>query len=211
MFNPSQFNLTFRPESYFAPGQDVVSRAYKLLTPEVLQRELDSANNAGLAPVQARLRILFAVRNELGRAYPGLVAGQYLPDYEEGQVEIARIVLHNNELDVISIRAKKQKSSIEYAVVDEYETNYTFTQPQDQSPLTFLELTTLIDTIRIEGEPDKGVTNPFRDYDIQGLMTTDEGCEFVQVLSLYYPQLEQWYYDEAVDYLENMKQAGRKR
>jgi hypothetical protein len=36
------------------------------------------------------------------------MGGEYLPDYEEGDVEIARIELESTTADVISIRVKKE-------------------------------------------------------------------------------------------------------
>jgi hypothetical protein len=46
-----------------------------------------------------------------GRVHPSLMSGEYLPDYEGDEVEIARVALASVMGDVISIRARHQGSS----------------------------------------------------------------------------------------------------
>ena len=63
-------------------------------------------------------------RASLGKIHPSFMGGEYLPDYAEGEVEIARIELDSTTADVISIRAKKDGDRIAYSIVDEYEAEF---------------------------------------------------------------------------------------
>jgi hypothetical protein len=49
------------------------------------------------------------------------MGGNYLPDTEEGEVEIARIEIASTTFDVTCLFAKQNNGRILYRVVDEYE------------------------------------------------------------------------------------------
>jgi hypothetical protein len=68
-------------------------------------------------------------RASLGRIHPSFMGGEYLPDYLAGEVEIVRVELRSTTADVISLRARQvgpKDRSIEYRLVDEYETEFRF-------------------------------------------------------------------------------------
>src|SRR5262245_37315037 len=46
-------------------------------------------------------------RQALGRIHPSFMGGEYLPDLEDYEVEIARVSLASTTADVISIRARR--------------------------------------------------------------------------------------------------------
>ena len=79
------------------------------------------------------------------------MGGEYLPDYAEGEVEIARIELESTTADVISIRVKKEGERIAYLIVDEYETEFNILPTHSDKPLTLSELVRLIDGAMEEG------------------------------------------------------------
>jgi hypothetical protein len=56
------------------------------------------------------------------------MGGEYLPDYEQGEVEIARLVLASTTQDVYSVRARWVGSVLRYHIVDEYETDWYLTR-----------------------------------------------------------------------------------
>jgi NADPH:quinone reductase-like Zn-dependent oxidoreductase len=56
------------------------------------------------------------------------MGGEYLPDYGNCEVEIARIELKSTTYDVISLRACPSGSHIKHSLVDEYETEYSLLQ-----------------------------------------------------------------------------------
>jgi hypothetical protein len=63
-----------------------------------------------------------------GQIHPMFMGGEYLPDYGDCGVEIARIELKSTTYDVISLRACPSGSHINYSLVDEYETEYSLPQ-----------------------------------------------------------------------------------
>ncbi len=81
---------------------------------------------------------------------PYFDVGEYLPDLLPREVEIARIVLQSATGDVVSVRARRSDGVIEYRVVDEYETLFTFQPQLSQEPLTLEEIITLIDGLQEE-------------------------------------------------------------
>lgn len=52
--------------------------------------------------------------------HPKFMGGEYLPDRNSGEVEIARITIASTTRDVTSVYAKRGKHRIYYRVVDEY-------------------------------------------------------------------------------------------
>ena len=90
-------------------------------------------------------------RSGLGKIHPSFMGGEYLPDYAEGELEIARIELESTTTDVISIRAKKDGERIAYSIVDEYETEFDVSPKNSEKPLTPADLISLIDGGSEEG------------------------------------------------------------
>jgi hypothetical protein len=80
------------------------------------------------------------VRTSLGRIHPSFMGGEYLPDHQLGEVEIARICLRSTTGDVISLRARPCEAGIAYRVVDEYEGKFLLPIIQSKLPLTLAEL-----------------------------------------------------------------------
>jgi len=87
-------------------------------------------------------------RTLLGKIHPALMGGEYLPDSEAGEVEIARVTLASATQDVISIRACSTQSGIRYAAVDEYETGFTVKPALSKRPLSLRQLIRLIETAK---------------------------------------------------------------
>jgi hypothetical protein len=82
-------------------------------------------------------------RKALEAFHPMFMGGNYLPDAEHGEVEIARIRIESTTWDVTSVFAKIGKGVIRYRVVDEYggETLARKTKRVSKQPLTLGELT----------------------------------------------------------------------
>ena len=79
----------------------------------------------------------------LGAVHPMMMGGNYLPDEEDGEVEIARIEIASTTFDVTCVFAKPDNGVIRYRVVDEYEGD-TLSEPSEMTsnkPLTLGELT----------------------------------------------------------------------
>src|SRR5882724_6852578 len=65
-------------------------------------------------------------RSGLGKIHPSFMGGEYLPDYAEGELEIARIELESTTTDVISIRAKKMASESHIRLSTSMKQNSTY-------------------------------------------------------------------------------------
>jgi hypothetical protein len=63
------------------------------------------------------------------------MGGEYLPDFEEGELEMARLSLRSVTADVISIRLRRTEDGFVYRIVDEY---------MDQDPNGLLDEPTTI-------------------------------------------------------------------
>jgi hypothetical protein len=83
------------------------------------------------------------------------MGGEYLPDYGDCEVEIARIELKSTTYDVISLRARPSGSHIKYSLVDEYETEYRLPQQTSSQPFSLGELIRFLDLVE---QPD--LTDP---------------------------------------------------
>jgi hypothetical protein len=79
------------------------------------------------------------------------MGGEYLPDYGNCEVEIARFELKSTTYDVISLRACPSGSHIKYSLVDEYETEYSLPQQTSSQPFSLLELIRFLDSVE---QPD---------------------------------------------------------
>jgi hypothetical protein len=73
--------------------------------------------------------------------HPAWMGGEYLPNREAQEVEIARITIASTMQDVTCVYAKRSSSRIHYRVVDEYE-DMTLDERTRTSlrPLTLIEL-----------------------------------------------------------------------
>jgi hypothetical protein len=172
----------FRPESYWNitdPLHAILVNVQGTVRREMICDYWKAGRIEELADAHLLDVLDEATRIRLGRIHPDFMGGEYLPAYEPGQVEIARIEMKSATGDVISIRAKKKESWILYSVFDEYETEYIITADHSQKPATLLELIALI-----EGA---------RDSEGGTLIKYQFGAEFTRVRSIFYPQLSAHY------------------
>jgi hypothetical protein len=89
------------------------------------------------------------------------MGGEYLPDAQTDEVEIARIIFDSAGQDVISIRAtRRDGSTIHYQVADEYERTFRFEPTTSAQPLTLRELISLIDTCELVDDEGRARSLP---------------------------------------------------
>ena len=126
-------------------------------------------------------------RVQLGKIHPSFMGGEYLPDYLDTEVEIARIELASTTSDVISIRAARDPQGIRYRIVQEYD--FEFTQPFESSagPLTLQELIEFIDACR-QQDLEGGLGLAYNEMNSQEC-TRSEMRQFTFISSELYPQL----------------------
>ena len=124
-------------------------------------------------------------------------------------MEIARIIIHNHVLDVISIRARretrgtmKRRAHWVYRMVDEHGMEFWLTPAGSVEPLSEAGLRGLIDCAASRAFPADG--RPFLDR-VRGDMDPDEGETFAQVESLQYPELGQYFAEQAREWAERKR------
>jgi hypothetical protein len=153
-------DINYRPKSYFGPQK---LEAYLI-------------SQVKSAVVRAKKGVMTSCRAFLGKEgvlkpylkalesiHPMFMGGNYLPETEEGEVEIARIEIASTTFDVTSLFAKFENGLIHYRVVDEYEGD-TLTGPSEMTsdkPLTlgemadfFLGAWSLVDVLEMNFEGD---------------------------------------------------------
>jgi hypothetical protein len=116
--------------------------------------------------------------------FEGLV-GEYLPEKMEGEVEIVFVEKRSTTGDVMSLRAVPEKGEIRYRLVDEYEEVYELPFETSIKPLTFSELTSMLN--EIEHYDAKWLERQYR-VDID----SGDDLEWISMKSDYYPELADW-------------------
>jgi hypothetical protein len=65
-------------------------------------------------------------RKDIGRLNPSFLGGEFLPDKNINEIEIARITINSVTSDVTSVFASRKDDKIYYRVVDEYDGDYLY-------------------------------------------------------------------------------------
>ncbi len=141
----SVLDLGYRPESYFWPitHETHLIAAIKGERRRNLIRAAFDANTVTPLDEHYAAPVLDEQdRRALGRLHPSFMGGEYLPNRQETEVEIARINIDSTTSDVTSVYAKAGKSRIYYRVVDEYngDTLSVKRTRTSKRPLTLAEL-----------------------------------------------------------------------
>jgi hypothetical protein len=132
-------------------------------------------------------------REMFGRIDPSCMGGEFLPDYQPGETEIARLELRSVTADVISIRARREGNLLHYRIVDEYGTEFELQRQSSRQPLKLAQLIRFIDG---SCHPDlsEGLALGYNTMNADGGVTgRDELQDFTAVRSDVYPQLEEHY------------------
>jgi hypothetical protein len=138
-------DLNYRPAGYFGPQalEDyVLSRVKNALVRNRLKALLDSNQHDAVARLLREEGVSERDCKALERLHPHFMGGNYLPDAEDQEVEIARIFIHSTTGDVTSVYAQPVRGRIHYRVVDEYggDTLDGETEWVSEKPLTLEEL-----------------------------------------------------------------------
>jgi hypothetical protein len=213
------YDFSFRPETYWPDlpsEQGVVSQIKGTARRDIARRALAGEDLPRLEDEELyREAMEFVLQDKLspeererwGRINPALMGGEYLPDLEAGDVEIVRIELASVTSDVVQVRARRHADGrLQYLVVDEYDSRYTFTPESSDEPLSFAELIDFVDTAFHEGgwDGDLGLVDGPREANSGG-GDPDELVDFVRVSSAFYPQLEEYYAQRAEAWVEQKK------
>lgn len=155
----------------------------------------------GFAPSSAPL---------LGGSPASLFAGEYLPDLEPEEVEIARVELDSTLGDVYSVRARRHVAGLlHYRVVSEYDEEFEVDPPTSESPISMGQLVGLIASVERDDDMyGSGLTNAFRNMNLETDPDAERLLDFVRVTSSFYPELERYYADEAEQWLNEIERGG---
>ena len=194
-------DYAFRPESYWDvsdPLQAILVNVKGTRRRQMIRDYWEAGAIAELEKGLLRDNLTEEDRVGLGKIHPSFMGGEYLPDYAEGEVEIARIELESTTADVISIRVKKEGERIAYLIVDEYETEFNILPTHSDKPLTLSELVRLIDGAMEEGSLGLYYTQMNYEGGECSIEWLDQMRHFTRVESAFYPQLN-LHYEKLLD------------
>lgn len=118
-----EINLDYRPASYFWPhglATHLLARVKGAARKAALKDLIDAGRLDEVPAFLAKSALSEAERRAIGRIHPALMGGEYLPDLDETEIEIARISIRSTTGDVTSLYARRGEGCIHYRVVDEY-------------------------------------------------------------------------------------------
>lgn len=137
-------DLAYRPESYFWAYDNNIKLASDIKGAErkaMYERALKSGDIHLANAIISEPELTHEQRKAQSGIHPAWMGGEYLPNREAQEVEIARITIASTTQDVTCVYAKRGASRIHYRVVDEYE-GMTLDESTRTSirPLTLIEL-----------------------------------------------------------------------
>jgi hypothetical protein len=98
----------------------LLSRVKGTARRKVLVTAVDEDRLNELHPLFTCISLDQEERRARAAVHPSFMGGEYLPDFEEGEIEVARIDLRSVTADAISIRMRQLPKGFAYRVVDEY-------------------------------------------------------------------------------------------
>lgn len=201
--NPPPEDLAFRPATYW-PEDSLRVALLGNVKGQVRRRMILDALASGDRPPAALLAPALPepLRQEFGRIHPMFMGGEYLPDYEPKEVEIARIEMRSTTGDVISFRARPGgEGGIAYRVVDEYDTRYDLPISASDQPLTLAEMLRVFEDTTSHDRI--GLVLPILEFNAES-GEIDSLRDFVTVDSEFYPQLGPIYHARCQAYLDSL-------
>ena len=133
-------------------------------------------------------------RKGLANIHPMFMGGEYLPDCNSNETEIARVTLRSTMQDVISIRAKGEDGELHYSVADEYD-DHEFSLWTDSSlkPFTLKELIEFLDNSSQGLGYPGGLSLSYNNSNADSGLDRESLEDFTTISSEIYPQLEKHY------------------
>jgi hypothetical protein len=180
-------DLSFRPSSRLFPltaEKLLLSRVKGTQRRESLTAAIEQDRLSDLKPFFTQTSLSAEDRRARAAIHPSFMGGEYLPDFEEGELEMARLSLRSVTADVISIRLRRTEDGFVYRIVDEY---------MDQDPNGLLDepTTIVVDqplTMKDFGAFVVQVSRMDHWCDPESHETEEEAQDFVVATSEFYPE-----------------------
>ena len=146
-------------------------------------------------------------RFRLASIHPMFMGGEYLPDCNSNETEIARVTLRSTTQDVISIRAKGEDGELHYSVADEYD-DHEFSLWTDSSlkPFTLKELIEFLDNSSQGLGYPGGLSLSYNNSNADSGLDRESLEDFTTISSEIYPQLEKHYDRVFADWVAEEKE-----
>ena len=188
---------SFRPKSYW--DEDNVLQALLRDVKGAERRKMikayyDQGNFQELEESFTKASLSDEERYRLASIHPMFMGGEYLPDCNSNETEIARVTLRSTMQDVISIRAKGEDGELHYSVADEYD-DHEFSLWTDSSlkPFTLKELIEFLDkSSQGIGYPG-GLSLSYNNSNADSGLDRESLEDFTTISSEIYSQLEEHY------------------
>lgn len=142
----TEIDLEYKPKTYFSP-QPLVTYLVEQVKNAAIRERLDLLLSEGRIEEIKQLLddggITTNSIRHLESIHPMLMGGNYLPNMDEGEVEIARIEIASTTHDVTCLFAKMDNGRIRFRVVDEYggDTLNSPTEVTTDEPMNLKEMT----------------------------------------------------------------------
>ena len=169
--NAVAIDLHHRPSSYFWPHgleKHLLARVKGAERKAALKALIDAGRIDDVPEFLAKSSLSEAERQAIGRIHPAFMGGEYLPDLDDTEIEIARISIRSTTSDVTSVYARRGKGCIHYRVVDEYggDTLTGAAERTSDKPLSLGELYEFF----VEAWPFMGVLEMNYERDLEGML-----------------------------------------
>lgn len=116
-------SLAFRPKDYFGRydlQHDLMTHVKGSFRRRHLRAALDAGDIHAVPEPILRQSLSRGLRMAVGAYHPSFMGGEYLPDLEDGELEIARIAIQSTTGDVVCLYARPLGRRIAYRMADEY-------------------------------------------------------------------------------------------
>jgi len=135
---------SYRPTNYFWAYDRGIRLASNIKGAErkALYERLLREGDSGASDELLTQSTLTVEQRGMANTHPAFMGGEYLPDCNANEVEIARITIASTMQDVTCVYAQRVSGGIQYRVVDEHEgmTLDDETMPQTSEPMTLSDL-----------------------------------------------------------------------
>jgi hypothetical protein len=162
----NDIDLGYRPRTYFGPEKlekYLLSKVKGAMLRKKLRAFFEEGRHEEVRHLVSDVAFSAPDRKTLESVHPMFMGGNYLPDTEDGEVEIARISIQSTTFDVTCVFARPEDGVIHYCVVDEYggDTLQGPSETTTTAPMTlgefadfFLTAWPLIDVLEMNYEDD---------------------------------------------------------